>query len=59
VLTFILLTDEQWGLIEHLLPGRDGDPGAHGEDIRRFVNAVIWVARTGAPWGDLPDRFGE
>src|SRR5262245_14655262 len=53
------LTDEQWELIEHLLPGREGDPGAHGEDNRRFVNAVIWVARTGAPWRDLPARFGE
>jgi putative transposase len=53
------LTDEQWDLIEHLLPGREGDPGAHGEDNRLFVNAVIWVARTGAPWRDLPERFGE
>lgn len=53
------LTDEQWGLIEVLLPGREGDPGAHGEDNRLFVNAVIWMARTGAPWRDLPERFGE
>jgi len=53
------LTDEQWGLIEHLLPGREGDPGAHGTDNRLFVNAVIWVARTSAPWRDLPARFGE
>ena len=53
------LTDEQWELIEHLLPGREGDPGVHGEDNRLFVNAVIWVARTGAPWRDLPERFGE
>lgn len=53
------LTDEQWGLIEHLLPGREGDPGAHGEDNRRFVNAIIWMARTGAPWRDLLERSGE
>ena len=53
------LTDEQWGFIEHVLPGREGDPGAHGEDNRLFVNAVIWIARTGAPWRDLPERFGE
>jgi putative transposase len=53
------LTDEQWNLIEHLLPGRKGDPGAHGKDNRRFVNAVVWIARTGAPWRDLPRRFGE
>lgn len=53
------LTDEQWGLIKHLLPGKEGDPGARGEDNRRFVNAVIWIARTSAPWRDLPERFGE
>jgi len=53
------LTDEQWNLIEPLLPGCKGDPGAHGKDNRRFVNAVVWIARTGAPWRDLPRRFGE
>lgn len=53
------LSDEEWKQIEHLLPGKEGDPGAHGEDNRRFVNAVIWIARTGAPWRDLPERFGE
>jgi transposase len=53
------LTDEEWNRIDHLLPGREGDPGAHGEDNRLFVNAIIWIARTGAPWRDLPERFGE
>ena len=53
------LTDEEWDEIEHLLPGREGDPGGHGEDNRSFVNAVIWMARTGAPWRDLPERFGK
>jgi putative transposase len=53
------LTDEEWGRIEHLLPGKEGDPGAHGEDNRRFVNGVIWIARSGAPWRDLPERYGE
>lgn len=53
------LTDEQWQQIEHLLPGREGCPGAHADDNRLFVNAVIWVARTGAPWRDLPERFGN
>jgi transposase len=53
------LTDEQWQQIEHLLPGREGCPGAHAEDNRLFVNAIIWVARTGAPWRDLPERFGN
>jgi len=52
------LTDEEWGRIESHLPGKAGDPGGQGEDNRLFVNAVIWVARTGAPWRDLPTRFG-
>ena len=53
------LTDEHWNVIEALLPGRKGDPGAHGADNRLFLSAVIWIARTGAPWRDLPERFGE
>ena len=44
------LSDDEWNRIEHLLPGRVGDPGGHGEDNRLFVNAVIWIARSGAPW---------
>jgi transposase len=53
------LSDEEWNQIESLLPGRPGDPGGQGEDNRLFVNAVIWIARTGAPWRDLPERFGS
>jgi transposase len=53
------LTDEQWKLIEHLLPGKPGDPGRSGKDNRLFVNAVLWIAKTGVPWRDLPERFGE
>lgn len=53
------LTDEQWEQIESLLPGKPGDPGRTGEDNRLFVNAVLWIAKTGAPWRDLPERFGE
>ncbi len=53
------LTDEQWQQIEHLLPGKPGDPGRTSKDNRLFVNAVLWIAKTGAPWRDLPERFGE
>jgi putative transposase len=52
-------TDEQWLQIEPHLPGREGDPGRTGQDNRLFVNAVVWIARTGAPWRDLPERFGR
>lgn len=53
------LNDDQWLRIESLLPGREGDPGRTAEDNRRFVNAVRWIAKTGAPWRDLPERFGK
>jgi transposase len=54
-----LLRDDQWERIEHLLPGKPGDPGRTGEDNRRFVEAVLWIARTGSPWRDLPDELGN
>ena len=53
------ITDEQWKAIEPLLPGKVGDPGRTAADNRLFVNAVVWIARTGAPWRDLPERFGQ
>ena len=53
------ITDEQWSRIEHLLPGKEGDPGRTAQDNRLFINAVLWIARTGAPWPDLPERFGK
>ena len=53
------LSDEQWKRVEGLLPGRPGSPGRRGDDNRLFLEAVLWIARTGAPWRDLPERFGE
>jgi transposase len=53
------MTEESWIRIVHLLPGKPGDPGATATDNRLFVDAVLWVARTGAPWRDLPERFGN
>jgi putative transposase len=53
------LTDEQWEKIEPLMPGRLGDPGRTAADNRSFVDAVLFVARTGIPWRDLPERFGK
>lgn len=52
------LTDSEWDRIESLLPGKPGDAGGRGKDNRLFVNAVVWGLRTGAPWRDLPERFG-
>ena len=53
------LTDGQWRRIEDLLPGKKSDPGRTGGDNRLFVNAVLWVLRSGAHWHDLPERYGK
>jgi transposase len=53
------LTNAQWRRIEQLVAGKVGDKGRHGEDNRLFVDAVLWIARSGAPWRDLPEEFGN
>jgi transposase len=53
------ISDEDFDRIQDLLPGRDGTPGARAKDNRLFVDAVLWIAKTGAPWRDLPERFGN
>src|SRR5919202_2277186 len=52
------LTDRQWERLEPLLPPRKPGTGRPNEDHRRIVNGVVWVLRTGAPWRDLPERYG-
>ena len=54
-----ILNQEQWERIAPELPGKVGDPGATASDNRLFVEAVLWIARTGAPWRDLPREFGK
>lgn len=54
-----LLRDDQWERIQDLLPGKVGDPGATGKDNRLFVEAVLWIARTGSPWRDLDPALGK
>lgn len=53
------ITDEQYARIEHLLAGKPGDVGRSAANNREFINAVLWIARSGAPWRDLPERFGN
>jgi transposase len=53
------LTDAQWNSIKDHLPGKRSDPGRTAKDNRRFVDGILWLARTGAPWRDLPERYGR
>ena len=54
-----ILRDDQWERIEDLLPGKKTDKGVTAKDNRLFVEAVLWIARTGAPWRDLPPSLGH
>ena len=55
----MILTDAQWARMEPHCLGRKSDPGRIGGDGRLFLEAVLWIARTGAPWRDLPEDFGN
>lgn len=55
----LILTDDQWERMAPHLPGKPSDPGRTGKDNRLFVEAVLWLARTGTPWRDLPALFGN
>jgi transposase len=52
------LTDRQWERLEPLLPPERPRTGRPNDDHRRIVNGILWVLRTGAPWRDLPERYG-
>ncbi len=54
-----VLSDAQWDRIKDLVPGKATDRGVTGRDNRLFVEAVLWVARTGAPWRDVPEELGN
>ena len=53
------VSDEEWERVKDFLPGREGNAGGIAKDNRLFINAVIWIARSGAPWRDLPERYGN
>ena len=55
----LLLRDDQWERIVDLLPRRRGYPEKRAADHRLFIEAVLWIARTGAPWRDLPPSYGR
>ncbi len=52
------LTNEQWARLEPLLPPQKPNTGRTSLDHRRIINGMVWILRTGAPWEDLPARYG-
>lgn len=54
-----ILTDAQWTTMQPFCRGKTTDPGRTGGDARLFLEAVLWITRTGSPWRDLPASFGN
>lgn len=53
------LTDDEWNRIVDLLPPENtGKQGRPRKNNRTILNGIIWIARSGAPWRDLPERYG-
>jgi transposase len=53
------LTDEQWERVSPLIPRSGAKTGRKPKDPRVMLNGIMWVLSTGAPWRDLPERFGS
>ena len=54
----LLMTDEQWSLVDDLFSGR-ANTGRPPGDRRKVLDGIFWILRTGAPWRDLPEEFGS
>ena len=53
------LTDEQWALVGPLLPPQGGGTGRPPDDHRTVLGGILWVARTGSSWREMPEEYGN
>src|SRR5262245_25079394 len=53
------LTDEQYALLEPELPTNDGKTGRPWDRHRPLINGIFWRLHAGAPWPDIPERYGK
>lgn len=53
------LTEKQWQRLQPLLPPHKPKTGRPNSDHRKIINGILWILRTGAPWRDLPTRYGK
>ncbi|WP_461332780.1 IS5 family transposase [Bradyrhizobium embrapense] len=59
VMDRLVLSDAAWKRMAPLIIGRPDQKGSTGRDNRMFVEGVLWIVRTGSPWRDLPEVFGD
>ena len=52
------MTNTQWERLRPLLPPQKPKIGRPAHDHRTILNGILWILRTGAPWRDLPERYG-
>ena len=55
----LILDDAAWARMAAHIIGDERTRGSSGRDNRMFVEAVLWIVRTGSPWRDLPEVFGS
>ncbi len=55
----LVLNDAAWERMAPLIIGRPDQKGSTGRDNRMFVEGALWIVRTGSPWRDLPEAFGD
>ena len=57
------LKDSEWERIAEMLPKEQPKEGKRGRptkyDNRSVINGILWIARSGAPWRELPERYGK
>ena len=54
-----LMTDDEWAVVAPFLTTPSAQGGRPPADHRQVLDAVLWINRTGAPWRDLPEEFGN
>ena len=53
------LSEQEWRLLDPLLPPERGHRGRPPLDRRGTINGILWRLRTGTPWRDVPERYGK
>ena len=53
------LSEAEWQLLRDLLPAERGRKSRPAGDNRPIVNGILWRIRTGAPWRDVPEKYGK